>query len=110
LNIAVFALVLLYCLHSLAFLMLPRWNRKLYGEISLSLPRWLMVGAALLSVLSMGVLIAVQVVQDIDTLTTQSLKERIAQHSLTSLELAVLWAAFAAALYVFARRRRANGD
>src|SRR5881227_449505 len=39
LNIAVFALVLLYCLHSVAFLMLPRWNRKLYGEISLTLPR-----------------------------------------------------------------------
>src|SRR5438270_4744988 len=29
LNIAVFALVLLYCLHSIAFLMLLRWNSKL---------------------------------------------------------------------------------
>lgn len=103
LNIAVFALVLLYCLHSLAFLMLPRWNPKLYGEISLNLPRWLLSLAALVSVLSMGVLIGVQVVQDIKTLTTQSLRERIAQHSLTSLELAVLWSAFAAALYLFAR-------
>src|SRR5437016_5284310 len=85
LNIAVFALVLLYCLHSIAFLMLPRWNPKLYREISLSLPRWLMTFAAVVSVLSMGVLIAVQVVQDIDTLLTQSVRERIAQHSLTSL-------------------------
>src|SRR5947207_9907604 len=106
LNIAVFALVLLYCLHSVAFLMLPRRNPKLYGEISLSLPRWLLTFAALVSVLSMGVLIAVQVVQDIQTLMTQSLKERIAEHSLTSLELAVLWSGVAALLYVLARMVR----
>src|SRR5437763_8976410 len=42
LNIAVFALVLLYCLHSVAFLMLPRWNGKWYGEISLSFARCLL--------------------------------------------------------------------
>src|SRR3989475_6656461 len=100
LNIAVFALVLLYCLHSIAFLMLPRWNPKLYAEISLTLPRWLMTFAALVSVVSMGVLIAVQVVQDIQTLMTQSLKERIALHSLTSQELAVLRSGVAALLYV----------
>ena len=110
LNIAVFALVLLYCLHSVAFLMLPRWNPKLYGEISLTLPRGLMMFAALVSVVSMGVLIAVQVVQDIQTLTTQSLKERIAQHSLTSLELAVLWSGVAALLYVVARWRRSSAN
>ena len=110
LNIAVFALVLLYCLHSVAFLMLPRWNPKLHAEISLTLPRWLMTFAALVSVLSMGVLIAVQVVQDIQTLMTQSLKERIAQHSLTSLELAVLWSGVAALLYVLARWRRSSAN
>ena len=110
LNIAVFALVLLYCLHSIAFLMLPRWNPKLYAEISLTLPRWLMTFAALVSVVSMGVLIAVQVVQDIQTLMTQSLKERIAQHSLTSLELAVLWSGVAALLYVLARWRRSSAN
>ena len=105
LNIAVFALVLLYCLHSLAFLTLPRRNPRLYGEIGLNLPRWLMTGAALLSVFSMGVLIAVQVVQDINTLMTHSLKERINERSLTSLELAVFWSAFAALLYAFTRWR-----
>lgn len=108
LNIAVFALVLLYCLHSLAFLMLPRWNPKLYGEISLSLPRWVLTLAAVFSVLSMGVLIAVQVVQDVSTLMTQSFKERIVQHSLTSLELAVLWSLVAAMIYVVARVMRAR--
>jgi amino acid transporter len=110
LNIAVFALVLLYCLHSVAFLMLPRWNPKLYGEISLTLPRELMMFAALVSVVSMGVLIVVQVVQDIQTLMTQSLQERIAQHSLTSLELAVLWSVVAALLYVVARWRRSSAN
>src|ERR1041385_9114550 len=110
LNIAVFALVLLYCLHSIAFLMLPRSNPKLYAEIGVSLPRWLMMVAAVVSVLSMGVLIAVQVVQDVETLLTQSVKERIAQHSLTSLELAVLWSAIAALIYVYARWRRSSAN
>jgi len=41
--------------------------------------------------------------QDVQTLMTQSLRERIAQHALTSLELAVLWSTFAALLYLFSR-------
>src|SRR5882762_8063841 len=110
LNIAVFALVLLYFLHSLTFLMLPRRNPKLYGEITISIPVWLQRSAALLSVVSMGALIAVQVVQDTRTLMTQSLSERIARHSLTSLELAVVWSLIGAALYGFARLMRKNSD
>lgn len=110
LNIAVFALVLLYFLHSLAFLMLRRANPKLFGEIRLNLPKSLLTLAAVFSVLSMAVLIAVQVAQDVETLMTESLKERIAQHSLTSLELAVLWSAVAALLYAFARWRRSSAN
>jgi hypothetical protein len=106
LNIAVFALVLLYFLHSLTFLMLPRWNPRLYSEIAIGIPVWLQRSAALLSVLSMGALIVVQVVPDIKTLMTQSLSERIARHSLTSLELAVVWSLIGAALYGLARLMR----
>jgi len=106
LNIAVFALVLLYFLHSLTFLLLARRNPKLYREITIGMPNWLQRSAALLSVLSMGVLIAVQVAQDIQTLTTQSLSERIAKHSLTSLELALVWSLIGALLYGFARWMR----
>lgn len=106
LNIAVFALVLLYFLHSVTFLMLPRRNPKLYGEITISLPVWLQRSAALLSVVSMGALIVVQVVQDTKTLMTQSLSERIARHSLTSLELALVWSLVGAVLYGFARLMR----
>jgi amino acid transporter len=106
LNIAVFALVLLYFLHSVTFLMLPRRNPTLYREISISIPVWLQRSAAVLSVLSMGALIAVQVVQDVHTLTTQSLSERIAGHSLTSVELALVWSLIGAGLYGFARVMR----
>src|SRR5713101_4397137 len=50
LNIAVFALILLYFLHSLVFLMLPRWNPELNREITISMPVWLQRTAAWLSV------------------------------------------------------------
>ena len=106
LNIAVFALVLLYFLHSLTFLILPRRNPRLYGEITIGLPVWLQRGAALLSVLSMGILIVVQVANDLKTLTTTSLGERVNTHSLTSLELAVTWSIVGATLYVVARWMR----
>jgi amino acid transporter len=103
LNIAVFALVLLYFLHSLTFLLLPRWNPDLFRQISIGIPAWLQRGAALLSVISMGGLMVVQVVQDIGTLNTHSLGERITNHSLTSVELVLVWAAVGAALYAYAR-------
>jgi amino acid transporter len=108
LTIAVFALFLLYFLHSLTFLLLPRWNPQLYKQISVGIPVWLQRGAALLSVLSMGLLIVVQVSQDAHTLLTQSLSERIAKHSLTSLELALVWSLIGAALYGLARWRRSS--
>jgi APA family basic amino acid/polyamine antiporter len=103
LNIAVFALILLYFLHSLTFLLLPRWNPQLQKQISIGMPLWLQRAAALLSVISMGALIVVQVVADIGTLKTHSLGERIASHSLTSVELVLVWAAIGAALYAYAR-------
>lgn len=106
LNIAVFALVTLYFLHSLTFLLLPRLNAELYREITIGLPRWLLKASAALSVLAMGSMIAVQIIQDIGTLRTQTLNERLAQHSLTSLELAVVWAILGAALYGFTRWMR----
>ena len=108
LNIAVFALIVLYFLHSLVFLMLPRWNPELNRQITIGIPVGLQRGAALLSVLSMAGLITVQVAQDIHTLRTTSIAERIANHSLTSLELALVWAAVGAALYALARWRGAN--
>ena len=57
----------------------------------------------MLSVVSMGALIVVQVIQDMKTLQTHSLAERITNHSLTSVELVLVWAAIGAALYAYAR-------
>jgi amino acid transporter len=106
LNVAVFALVLLYFLHSLVFLLLPRRNPQLNSQITIGLPVWVQRGSALLSVLSMGALIVVQLFQDVKTLRAQSLSERISHHSLTSLELVVVWSTIGAILYLLARRRK----
>src|SRR4030095_11344649 len=109
LNIAVFALILLYFLHSLVFLMLPRWNPELNREISINLPVWLQRTAAWLSVLSMGGLVLVQLVSDSRTLRTTSLSQRISGHALTSLELAIVWGLIGVALYIYARsQKKAN--
>jgi APA family basic amino acid/polyamine antiporter len=104
LNVAIFALVVLYFIHSLVFLLLPRRNPQLYRSITVAIPPRLQRVAALLSLAAMGALIVVQVSQDARTLFDQSLGERIANHSLTSLELAVAWSLVGAALYAFARR------
>lgn len=103
LTIAVFALVILYFLHGIAFLLLPYLNRELYQQITVAIPRPLLFASAALSVVAMGSMIAVQIIQDIDTLRTQSLSDRIMQRSLTSVELAALWAVSGAALYGFSR-------
>ena len=110
LNIAVFALVLLYFLHSLAFLLMPRWNAELWSEVTVNIPTWLQRAGAALSLIAMGSLIVVQVVQDSAALRTQSFRERIASHSLTGLELAIAWSLLGAAMYAYARRRRSNAS
>lgn len=105
LNIAVFALVVLYFLHSLTFLMLRSRNPRLYSLINISLTSSLQRAAALLSVLAMGGIIAIQVVQDLQTLATQNLRQRLVDHSLTSVELALAWGLIGAMLYAFGRLR-----
>jgi amino acid transporter len=106
LNVAIFALVILYFLHSLIFLLLPRRNPPLARLISVNLAPSLQRAAALISLVSMGVLIAVQVWQDFKTMLGQSLRERVASMTLTSVELAVVWGLIGLALYAYARRRR----
>jgi basic amino acid/polyamine antiporter, APA family len=107
-TIAVFALIVLYFLHSLAFLMLPRWNPKLYREITLTTPRSLLLGSAVVSLIAMGTMIVVQVVQDIGVLRSQTLAERTANHTLTSVELMIAWGLIGGALYAFSRLRQTS--
>jgi APA family basic amino acid/polyamine antiporter len=108
LNIAVFALVLLYCLHSLALLLLPRANPVLFASVTIRIPPVVQVCAAVLSMLAMGVLIGEQVIEDAASLARLSLRERIANHSLTTLELCAIWAAVGTAIYALGRWRGAR--
>ena len=106
LNVAVFALVVLYFIHSLIFLFLPRLNPSLANEISINLPRRVQQVAAIVSVLAMGLLIVIQVRLDAVVLSTQTLSERISKQSLTSIELIVVWGIVGAGLYQLARMQR----
>ena len=106
LNVAVFALVVLYFIHSLVFLLLPRLNPALASEIEINLPHRVQQVAAVVSVLAMGLLIVIQLRQDVSVLRTQTLSQRIATGSLTSIELLVVWGIIGAGLYHFARIQR----
>jgi len=58
LNIAVFALVALYFLHSFALLLLPRMNRELFESVTVRIPLWLQRTAAIFSMMAMaGILV-----------------------------------------------------
>lgn len=107
LNIAVFALVALYLLHSVAFLLLPRRNPELFRSAVASVPRWLRLLSAWVSIVSMAALLLLQVLADADVLGRTTLRERLATHSLTAVELALVWTAAGALLYVLVRPRRA---
>ena len=106
LNVAVFALVVLYFIHSLVFLFLPRLNPSLASEIETNLPRRVQQVAAIVSVLAMGLLILIQLRQDVTVLSTQTLSQRIQNNSLTSIELIFVWGIVGAGLYQLARMQR----
>ncbi len=108
LNVAVFALVVLYFIHSLVFLFLPRLNPALSGEIEISLPRRVQQAAAVFSLLSMAVLIVIQLLEDAQVLSTQTLRQRINSGSLTSVELIVVWGLAGVLLYQLARMQRSS--
>jgi amino acid transporter len=108
LNVAVFALVVLYFIHSLVFLFLPRWNPALASEIDSSLPLPVRQVAAIVSIVSMGVMIWIQLRQDFEVLHTTSLGQRIREHSLTSIELVFVWGIVGLVLYQLARMQRRN--
>jgi amino acid transporter len=105
LNIAVFALVLLYLLHGIVFLGLPARNPALAAEVRLGIPRWLQSGATWVSILAMGGLVLVQVAGDLRELARTTLADRIAGRSLTTLELCLAWSVVGALIHVLGRRR-----
>ncbi len=109
LNIAVFALVLVYALHSAALLFLPFRNPELQAAATCALPLWVQRTAAVFSLLSMGALISTQLVQDVGHIRATGFVERFRGESVTSLELLALWGAVGLLLYQGSRgagRRR----
>jgi hypothetical protein len=62
--------------------------------------------AALLSIVSMGTLIVLQLANDLGVLGRRSFLERIRGGSLTTIELMLFWAAIGAVLYALALRRK----
>ena len=106
LNVAVFALVVLYFIHSLVFLFLPRLNPGLANEIQVNLSLRVRQVAAIFSIVSMGVLILIQLRQDAVTLQTLSLSQRISGNALTSIELLLVWGLVGLGVYQLARTQR----
>jgi len=70
------------------------------------LPRRMQQVAAAVSLVAMGVMIAIQLDQDAQVLTTQTLSQRINDKSLTSVELIFVWGLVGVGLYQLARSRR----
>ncbi|HEV8660731.1 MAG TPA: APC family permease [Thermoanaerobaculia bacterium] len=88
LNIAVHALVLLYLIHSLALLLLPRWNRVLFRSVTVAIPLSVQRVMAVLSIIAMIALLT--------------------QMTLPTLELLLFWSAIGAVVYLIAHRRAAR--
>ena len=108
LNVAVFALVVLYFIHSLVFLLLPRLNPTLASEIKFNLPPRIQQVAAVVSLLAMGLMIVIQLGLDVEVLRTTTLKQRIGEGKLTSIELIFVWGLVGLGLYQLARSQRRN--
>jgi len=106
LSVAVLALVSLYGLHSLALLALPWRDPELFASATARVPLGVQRVAGVVSVVSMGLLVGAQVVQDWAVIESVPLT-RILERGPTSLELLVVWSAVGALLYGLRPRRRA---
>ncbi|HEV8119040.1 MAG TPA: APC family permease [Thermoanaerobaculia bacterium] len=107
LNIAVFALVVLYFLHSFTLLALPRRNPALFASVTARVPLRLQRASAVFSMAAMGVLIALQLEADFATLSRFSLAQRISEGRVTTIELCAAWGLVGACLYALRRLGRA---
>src|ERR1051325_5470930 len=108
LNVEEFAPAVFFFFITLFFLFLPRLNPSLASEINVNLPRRVQQVAAVVSVLAMGLMILIQLRQDAAVLSTETLRQRINNQSLTSIELIVVWGIVGAGLYQLARMQRSS--
>ena len=109
LGIAVVALVALYALHSLAMILLPRRNPRLYAEVTARVPRRLQLWAGWTSLVTMGGLVCLQFGQDLGRVLAAPVRARWEQSGPTSLELFAIWVLFGLAVYSGTRRASGTG-
>jgi amino acid transporter len=105
LGISVVALMLLYALHSVALILLPRRNPALYHQVTIRIPRWLQLAAAWISVLALAILVALNFEGDLRHMLTTSFVSRLREFDLTSLELLVAWVALGLLLFRWSGQR-----
>jgi len=105
LGISVVALMLLYALHSVALILLPRRNPALYDQVTIRIPRWLQLAAAWISVLALGILVVLNFEGDLRRMLATSLVGRMQEFDLTSLELLLVWVALGLLLFRWSGRR-----
>jgi amino acid transporter len=106
-NIAVFALVVVYLLNSLALLFLPSRNPELFASARTGVSLRVQRIAGVVSVVGMAVLVVVQLVADIDAIRSSGVRERFETGALTCLELFVIWGGLGMGVYAWMRRRGA---
>ena len=103
---AVAALIALYGIHALAYLLLPKLRPELARETDAVLSRRLGAPAALVSVLAMGAMLVTQIRLDIETMRSDGIGARFANENLTASELLLVWAILGAAVFLRRTRRR----
>ncbi len=102
LGVAVFALMSVYLVHSIAMLAMPKRAPQLVEEIETKIPG--ARAAALVAAIAFGALIATMIYRDVSAIASRSLGERWAEYDFTGTELMVLWSMLGGALYALARR------
>jgi amino acid transporter len=106
LNIAVFALVIVYAAHSLGLLLLP-WRRPdLEAQAQVRLSRATRTLAATLSIAGMAALILVQLIADANVIEQTTWIERYRQGRSTALELVLFWGILGTLTYALTKRTK----
>jgi APA family basic amino acid/polyamine antiporter len=106
LGISVVALMLLYALHSLMLLVLPRRNPELYAQVAVRVPRWLQLVAAWASVVTLAALVCLRLSGDVRIMFETPLASRLANLDFTSLELLITWVALGLLVFRWSAGRR----
>jgi amino acid transporter len=106
LGIAVQALVILYVLHSYALWALPRRRPDLLAEAAGAPPRRVQRVAAAFSMVSLGGLVLIQVVQDLQVVLGAPALARWGSAGPTSTELLLGWTVVGMTLYRVSQSRR----